>query len=105
MGIGRMDQRVGITTVTQTGVDEIGGLITTKVRSATLWARVEQTGLNRSQDYMTSRSGTSYKITIRANGYDVTTDNLIEWDSKTLKIESVTKDEKHRYTIVLASSE
>ena len=100
-----MTQRVSIYTITQTGTDDIGGLETTKVLSAFLWARVEQTGIGRSQDYMTSRSGTSYKITIRANGYDVTTDNLVEWDSKTLKIESVTKDEKHRYTIVQAYSE
>ena len=105
MGIGKMTQRVDIISINQTGTDEIGGQVVTKVKEATVWARVVQNGVVSTSDYMTSRTNTGYTKTLRAGSFNITTDNLIEWSGMTLKIDSITKDEKNRYTIVEAYSE
>ena len=105
MGIGKMTQRVDVISINETGVDDIGGQIVTKVKEMTVWARVVQTGVGRTSDYMTSRTNTGYTITVRAGSFNITTDNLIEWEGVTLKIDSITKDEKKRYTVIQAYSE
>lgn len=95
-----MTERVRVYSVVQGQPDGIGGYVTTKDLTITLWARVEQDRQAvRSPEGKQALTRNNYKVTVRAAAYDITTANLLEWNGKELTIEGVQRDEKHRYTI------
>lgn len=100
MGIGKMRQRVDILETVNDAPDGFGGFTTTTTNVSAVWARVEETSGGRNQQTQTTVAGINYKVTMRTGAYNLTTDNLIGWEGKEIKIDSLTKDELKRYTII-----
>ena len=98
--IGKMQERVGIVEIQQGQPDGIGGYTTTKSTVATVWARVETLAGARGYEQQSVYNRNPYRVTMRAGTYDVTANNLLEWNGVELTITSVTKDEDNRFTIV-----
>lgn len=92
----RMRERVAIK-VKARAKDDLGTDIVTETTLATVWAKVQPLRGQEAKDVGRLAPKQLYLITIR-HRTDLTTDNLIVWDSKTLNIRSVqNRDERSQF--------
>lgn len=96
--INKLRERVGIYEVTQGQPDGIGGYQTAKTLAITVWARVQQTRGSRGQEGQAMESDKPYTVTMRTGSYALTTENILNWNSKDLTIQSIAVDELKRMT-------
>ena len=101
MGIGQLRHRVIIKAASSTA-DGIGGQTTTLSTVATVWGHVRQLDGVRNAEGRTTENKTRYEVVIRSDAYAVTVDNILEFDSVEMKIDSLLQDELKRFTTIEA---
>lgn len=97
--IGKMRFKVKVYTITQGQPDGIGGYTTTKDLSGTFWAAVKENNGSRTGQDNTVINRTALTVTMRTGSFDLTTENIIEYNGIDLTINSITKDPLSRFTV------
>lgn len=96
MGIGKFTKRVKIYEITPGVSDGIGGTTTVKTLVKTCWAQVEQLQQSKAEGQILK----PIEINIRAGSYELTTENLIEYNNQDYTVLSIATDPKKRITNV-----
>jgi len=101
--INKLRERIGIYKIEADQPDGIGGSTIIRTLEMTVWARVERLTGARALDMQRVDNTTPYRATMRAGSYDLTVDNILDWNGQELTIVNVVKDEVNRFTIAMCN--
>lgn len=104
MAIGKMRDRVTITTQSLEAYDDYGDYIPSTDTETDVWAKVEQMDSEEVINNGMRKGVNGYKVKMRYNG-NVNTNSELTYNDTALKIESVKHDRLQDYTEITASDE
>ena len=101
MSIGKLRKRIGIYKIEQAAPDGIGGFDTNRVLDATIWAEVIELTGSRLETTATVDNLNPLQIKFRNDSYDLSPNNLINYEGMDITIHSITKDPVKWFTTVI----
>lgn len=98
--IGKRRSRIDIYRIDYVA-DIIGGQIPIKILDKSTWAKVTELTGDRSQDLRRVTNKQPIEIIIRSDSYDITPENIIDYNGSELTIHSITTDIPNKITTVI----